>query len=41
MVIEYFAVENDNHVAIRADQRLVAVFQVNNAEARCAQGDEF
>src|ERR1700722_1846921 len=24
MVIEYFAVEDDNHVAIRTDQRLVA-----------------
>jgi hypothetical protein len=40
-VIEYFAVEYDDHVAVRADQRLVAAFQVNNAQARCAQRDEF
>jgi len=41
MVIKYFAVEDDNHVAIRADQRLVAAFQVNNAQARRAQRDKF
>ncbi len=41
MVIKYFTVENDNHVAIRTDQRLVAAFQVNNAQAGCTQGDKF
>jgi hypothetical protein len=41
MVIENFAVEYDDHVAIRTDQRLVTAFQVNNAQARGAQRDEF
>ena len=41
MMIKYLAVEHDDHVAIRADQRLVAAFQVNNPQTRRAQRDQF
>ena len=37
MMVEYFAIECDGHVAIRADRRLVATCQVYNAQARCAE----
>ncbi len=37
MVVEDFAVENHNHVAVRTDQRLVTAAKVLNAQTRCAQ----
>jgi hypothetical protein len=40
MVVKNFAIEDNNHIAVWADQRLVAAFQVENAQARCAQGNK-
>jgi hypothetical protein len=37
MVIEDFAVEDDDHIAVRTDQGLVTALQVENAQARGAQ----
>ena len=40
-VIVDFAIEDDYDVAILREDGLVAAFQVNNFQARCAQGANF
>ena len=40
-VIVDFTVEDDNGVAVGRKDRLVAAFQVNNFQARGAQGADF
>ena len=40
-VIENFAVEDDDHIAIRTDQRLVSARQVKNPEPGGAERNHF
>ncbi len=40
IVIEDLAVEDNDHVAIRADQRLIAALEIEDAQSSCAERDQ-
>jgi hypothetical protein len=37
LMVEYLAVKDDDDIAVRTAERLIAGFEIENAQSRCAQ----